>query len=468
MRQRSYLIGLIFLFLPLTTHAGKSYNLPQLVELALDTRPEMKIAEGGIAESENQLKEAKSYYYPQLDLNAAYTHLNEKPYVVVPRTTVNADVDLSQIKSDYPILAAVPDSITVPITIPPTTVDIAGQDSFKIKTELKQPLFTGGKIKERVKQARYMMDITGSQKGRSAQEIVMQVRSLYFQLVFAQRALSAVKAAEERLKVVASFLDNLYRNYIPKEGQEGVTKSDYLKARLSLSKIREHESDIQRIKDEAKKSLMIACNLKDYDFTVSNEAEKYAPKHPSQDLEELKALAVANRPELEQLGLAQKISESEIKRVKAGYYPDLGLFGSYQHTEDNFSGTQKDAWAAGAMASVPIFNGMRTSSEVKKARASYQKVGAQRELMELKISMEIEVLHNKLADCLRKINIENEALTQARERRQLESEAYMLDAKNYDDYLEALEDEINTEISLLKTKAEHYVTLAQLQLALGQ
>jgi len=465
MKQLLCLLGL--LFLPLSGHARQLYNLPQLIELALESRPELRIAESQQSESENLLKEAKSHYYPQLDLNLDYTHLDERPFVVVTPTTVNADVDLSEIKSDYPILAAIPDQITVPITIPQTKAYIAGQDVFRLRTELKQPLFTGGKIRERVRQAGYMIDISSIQKGRAAQEIVLQVRSLYFQLAFAERALRVVKATEERLNVVTRFLNNLYKNYVPKEGEKGVSKSDYLKAQFVLSKVLRYDSEIQKIKEEAKKSLMIACGLESYDFLVSNEAEKYELKLPAHGLDKLKRLAFDNRPELKQLDLSQQISSSEIKRTKAGYYPDIGLFGYYQRLEENFPAYDKNLWAVGASASIPIFNGMRTSSEIKKAEAAHLKGRAQKELMELKVSLEIEGLYNKLEDCLRKIGIESDALAHARERRQLEAENYLLDASNYEDYLEALEDEVDTEVSLLKTKAERYITLAQLQLALG-
>lgn len=455
------------LFLPLATHASDIYTLPQLIELALKNRPEMKIAAYQRRESESQLKEAKSYYYPQLDLNLNYTHLDENPYVVVPRTTVDSTVDLSGIKSDYPILAAIPDEISAPITVPETKAEIAGQDIFRLRTELKQPIFTGGKIRQRVRQARLLTEVSENQRHKTEQDIAFQVKSLYFTLVFAERGLKAVKDTEKRLEVVTKFLENVYKNYVPKEGEKGVTKGDYLKAQVVLAKVRGRASEVQKMVDAARKSLVIACGLEGPDFSVSGDVEKFAPRLPAEDMGGLKKLALAERPELKQLAVSQEISSAEIKRARAGFYPDVGVFGYYEHIEDNFPTADENTLAAGVSASIPIFNGMRTVAELDKAKAAHRKVKSQRELMELAVFLNLEELYAGLNNSLRKMEAGKDELAHARERRQLESESYLLEASNYKDYLEALEDEVNAETALLRTKAEYYVTLAELQLACG-
>lgn len=466
---RSKRFSLIFfsLLFPSICHATPSYNLDQLIDLALSSRPEKKIVESQISEAESTVKIAKSYYYPQLNLNMDFTYLDEKPYAVIPETTFNATVDLQQAKRDYPILAGLPDSINMPLTVPLTRFDVGGQELFKIRTELLQPVFTGGKIKERLNQAKHMVGITKKQEEKTDQEIIFQVKSLYFKLVFADMSLSALHAAERRLNVIEKFLDNLYRSYVPKEGERGVTRSDYLEARVSNFRIKKYASEAERIKQEAKEALAIACGLENSNFSVSKNIEKYVFKPPTNDLEALKKLATETRPESKQLILSENISSSEIKRAKAGYYPDIGLFGYYQHIEDNFPTADENVFAAGIGASIPIFNGMRTSGEVKKAKAMHRRVKSQQELFNLKVSLEVEELYAKIADCKRKIAINSKALSDARQRRQLESESYLLDPTKYDDYVESIEDEVEAEVSLYRAKGEYYVALASLQLACG-
>jgi len=459
--------SLILFFLPSVCHAAPTYNLDRLIELALGTRPEKRIVESQISEAQSTVKIAKSYYYPLLNLNMDFSYLDEKPYAVIPQTTFDATVDLTQAKRDYPILAGLPDSVTLPLTVPLTRFDVGGQEIFRLRTELTQPLYTGGKIKERVNQAKYMVDITKKQDEKTNQEIIFQVKSLYLKLIYSDMALGALRAAENRLNVVEKFLENLYQNYVPKAGERGVSRADYLEARVSKLRVKDYASEAERMKQEAKEALAIACGLENSNFSVSTNFDGHVFKPPTDDPEALKKIAKESRPESKQLALSEDISTSEIKRAKAGYYPDFGLFGYYQHIEDNFPTADENVFAAGIGASIPIFNGLRTSSEIKKAKATHLRVKAQHDLFDLKVSLEVEELNAKIADYKRKIAINSEALTNARKRRQLESESYLLDPSTYENYVEAIEDEVQAEVLLYKARGEYYVTLAALQFACG-
>lgn len=461
------LLFLLLLSVSLSAGAGERYTLPQLISMAVASRPEMRIAASRIAESEGTIREAKSYYFPELNADASYTRLNEKPYLVVPPTMVNAGIDLSGIKADYPILAAVPDQITVPITVPQTKAIIAGEDVFRLWAELKQPLYTGGKIKERVRQANYLKGIYRSQERRSTDEIKEQVETLYFQLVFAGRALGVVEDIEARIGIVAKFLENAYKNYKPKEGEKGVDRADHLKSKYVLSKIRGYKSEVLRLGDEARKLMAITCGLETDAFSVVDEAEKYVHHLPTRSLVELENMAISNRAEMRQVGLLEDITASDVRRVKAGYVPDIGIFGHYRLIKDDNPGDQENLLAVGVGASIPIFNGFRTHGEIIKAKAARRKARSEKELVKLKIISEVEILYNKMDDYMRKIDIGMEALNHAKLRRQLEAESYLLDTLEYEDYLEALEDEVMAELALLRTRAEYYTALSGLHLALG-
>jgi len=76
--------------------SGRDYglNLEECIKLALKNRIELRIASKDIENSKEQIKEAKSFYYPRLNLNAGYTHFN-KPL------PIDVDIDIRSAAAPY-------------------------------------------------------------------------------------------------------------------------------------------------------------------------------------------------------------------------------------------------------------------------------------------------------------------------------------------------------------------------------
>ena len=134
-------------------------TLEECIQLALKNRPELEMATLDILNAEHQIKEATSYYYPRLNFNAGYTRFNR------PETfSFDVDIDLQGYGPLNQTLAPL-GSLPFPIT---STVSLkwrwARQNWYSVSLDLNQPLYTFGRIKEGVKQARIGHSITLNQK----------------------------------------------------------------------------------------------------------------------------------------------------------------------------------------------------------------------------------------------------------------------------------------------------------------
>ncbi|RPJ09992.1 MAG: hypothetical protein EHM36_03730, partial [Deltaproteobacteria bacterium] len=105
--------------------------------------------DAGIGELEEQIKEAKSLYYPRLNLSAGYTHFNEP-------VTIDVDINISKVAGPFNL--AIPQVVQFGIVLDPIPnalhqeFTLGETEWAALSLNLIQPLYTFGRIKEAVKQ----------------------------------------------------------------------------------------------------------------------------------------------------------------------------------------------------------------------------------------------------------------------------------------------------------------------------
>lgn len=193
----------------------------------------------------------------------------------------------------------------------------------------------------------------------------------------------------------------------------------------------------------------------------------------SDNLETLINRAIAQNPLFVKVENGLKAFESKIDLAKSDLYPSAVLFGSYKRLFNSFdtglmTKDNKNVWVIGVGVQLNIFNGFRTQGMIEEARANYNQLEIQKEMLTKGISLKVQYLYNKLQTSKDREAAIKDAANSSTEDRELVEKAYFSDVME-------LKDLIQAQITESIMKAQHQTILfelaqleAEMQLILAQ
>lgn len=434
----------------------KAWTLEECIQTALKNRPELEMAILDVAQAQQQIKEATSYYYPRLNVTAGYTHFN-KP------VTFDVDVDVSPITDPANSFLQ-----TVGITLPSVItqqVEVGLTNWYAVSLDLSQPIYTFGRIEEGVKQARLGHLITVNQKERKRREIVLEVKKGYFQFLLAREVERLLQEAEKRVGVVARMVKIDYETAIPEKEQKATTRLDYLKAENFLSEIKIRRSETGRNLKLAELALKMAVGVNgDRPMSVVETSLEVQPM-PAFDLNAVREKTREGNLDLKTLDLGVQFLDSRRRAARNEYLPKVGLQGQFMYPEDRF-GT-KNAWFLGVGITMPLFDGFQTKAKVGQTEAQFQKAKSQRSLLESALFAQTEQLQTTAAELQERMSILRRAVQETQERGQLAAEGYSAGITEYEEVLQAQRAELEMKSAYLQSLFFCQLALSELEFLSG-
>ncbi|MCG6536031.1 MAG: TolC family protein, partial [Syntrophales bacterium LBB04] len=143
------------------------------------------------------------------------------------------------------------------------------------------------------------------------------------------------------------------------------------------------------------------------------------PTLPVRNREYLQTQSLARR-DVKSMELRKENARNNIKLAEAGYFPFLGLGGSYQLNDHNRPlGSEGDSWQLMAFLKWELFDG--TKREHEKSKAQYQATAADEYLAGLKkmVSFQLEEAWLTMEEAKKNVDFAKEALKTAEEGRRL-------------------------------------------------
>ncbi len=160
-----------------------------------------------------------------------------------------------------------------------------------------------------------------------------------------------------------------------------------------------------------------------------------------------------DRNDFQALQISRQLSEYDVKRYKAVYYPTLSLNGAYQknalnNTFDLF--TNRSTWYStsyvGLSLNVPIFSGFSKDANLKKARLQSTLIGDQLDNLKQNIDVEVRTARNTFINSIR--NMDNQ-----RENTSLAESVYNQTKKKYESGLASTTDLTNAQTDLIQAQS---------------
>ena len=273
-------------------------------------------------------------------------------------------------------------------------------DPFKNQMEydysIQQMLPFPGKLGAMANAENKQTDMLKADRKTTEQDIVRNVKSLYFDLYLKNRQ---IEINHETRMLVRGFVDIARKQYEVDMGKQ----SDILRAQTELSTLGNDSIVLVQERKSMEGMLNAVCNR-----PVSSEIgfiPEVNPVLPTFELDKLMALARKNRPELKSMETGIEMQEAERIAAKKGYLPDFMVRGMYKQMMQG-----GDDWSLMLGATVPIapWSHGRISSGTKRADANIRTAESDRENMINMISCEVN-------DALLKVESAKERLKLSRE-----------------------------------------------------
>jgi outer membrane protein len=357
-------------------YAQNSSILDSYVREGLESNLALKQKEAGYEKALQVLKEAKSYFYPQLSLNARYTVADGGRLIEFPLGDLLNPV--------YSTLNALTGTSNFP-QVENQEFRFFRPREHETKIQVIQPLFnTDIYFNKKIKEG--MVETERVDVETYKRHLVEEIKVSYFNMIKANEALHLIHEiktlAIENQRVNEKLLQN-----------NMITRDRILRAEAELSRIDQQLAN-------AEKDSKIAGAYFNFLLNRSLEAEISVDKEmvetvffADHDLKNLTENAIMDREELIKLGILEDISGSVVRMNRMRSLPELILAVDYgfQGTSYRFTGDD-DFVIASVVLRWNIFHGFQNRHKIRQSQIDQKIIRTRKE--EAAGMVELEVIQS--------------------------------------------------------------------------
>ncbi len=404
--------------------AGETLNVNRCIEIALKKNPNIVAAENTVDVNRSRVGEARAAYYPQVSATGAYS-----------RTKA------SSVTSGGSLVG------TEPVNVLSGTV------------ALNQNIYDFGRTSSQVDVSKYNLESARSDFDTSQDTIILSVKQAYYGVLQAKRNrdvdLDVIKQMQLHLDQAKGFYDVGTKARI-----------DVINAEVNLS--------------NAQLSLINAENALKIAWVTLNNAMGIpdAPEYMIEDnlsfqqypitLEEARAKAFENRPDLKSIVAKRQAAESNISLQRSGYYPTLSGSASYTKSEvDVPPTTTNNSWDVGVALTFPLFSGFLTSHQVAEAKSSLYVIRANEEALRQQILLDVRQAYLNLQAAEASISTAELGATQAKENLDLANGRYSAGVGSPIEVSDAFATYVTSQANYTSALANYKIAQANIEKAMG-
>jgi outer membrane protein TolC len=461
----------------------------QCISTALERNHEVPASRAAVAVAEAQHRQALSGYWPQLNLNAGYLHMNEPPNFIFPSSTflipqqnlsipggeAMATVPAGSLGPGFP-----PTDLTLPISyagqditipaqefpIPEQDIKLMDENSWFAAVEMQWLLWDGGMRKGIRQQAAAGLDVAHEEERRTELEITDSVTRLYHGAVLARQLRRVGQDTLARMEATLSLTETMY-----KEGAGTVDKTDFLDNKVMVETLRSAVAQLEKNEAMAQAALAYTMGLAWHESVrPANEEIPFEPVRI--DMDSFVEAAYGFNPDWRSVEAGVRAAEGSLREAKSGRYPKLAATGEIHRWWNSYDAgmatdVNKQGWAVGLGIKVPIFNGMLTQGKIGEARARLNRISEQQIVLREGIGLQVRDTLLGIEAAEKRYEATLEAMNSAIENRELNIRAYQNDLVETEDVIKAQLMEAFMSAQHYKVVYDHAELLSKLNLVVG-
>ncbi|MDD5069469.1 MAG: TolC family protein [Candidatus Omnitrophica bacterium] len=302
-----------------------SLDLEKTIEMTIDASEDLQIQDNEIKRGRSKYKEERSDMFPQVNAFLSWGYNYEYP-----------DITATALMKDYDLNSGV---------------------------TLNQKIYSFGKIAYAVSAAKKAITTSTYNRQSLLQEVIYSARIAYFSAYLAKRSLEIVQESYNNAQLNKAILE--------KRAFSGrVSKHDNIKISADIAARMPIVNNARAVYLSAIETLSVAVGA-DRNQPIEL-TQGFSENYPSFVREEMLLSLRQKQPAIKALAKTIKEKEDLLRSKKAGYFPEVSAFASWNHlgSGDGLSrgrDAMEDYGIVGAIINVPIFTGKKTQAEVAQA-----------------------------------------------------------------------------------------------------
>lgn len=418
------------LLLPAVLHAQsvKQLSLPEAIDLGITNSKNLKLAQNKIDESIARLAVVKDNVLPSATASFLYNHAE------IPTSTLTIGGGN-------------------PIRLPNRA------DAFVGTAAIQEVLYAGGKYKYAQESTKLLTDVARLDADKNKEEVSYAVINTYFSLF---KVMQSKKVVAQNLESIASQLKQAQRFF-----EQGiVTKNDVLRFQLQQANVSLTDLEIENNRKIINYNLDILLGLpEDTEIAIT---ESDLPLQSVQPLNTYISTAFANRQELQQLDLQNKVADFNIKSIKANKLPTVGVGANlyYINPSGSFIPPSEQfimPMTIGATVSWNAASLWTNKNKVSEARIQQKEISLQKDILSDNLKTELNRNYQNYKLSVQKINVLETSIAQATENDRLLASKYKNNIASVTDRIDAetllYQAKINLELAKADAKLAYYTLL---------
>jgi outer membrane protein TolC len=407
--------------------AAEPWTLERAIPFALENSPDARIAEYRITAARAGLEQARSAFWPQVQVVSSYVRTDNPMQVfgaALNQQSFSPTLDFNQ----------VPDA-----------------DNLNVHGLVSLPLYAGGRITAAQQSARAQADAASHQANAVRSTLAFEVARAFFTIHktrdFIQATQAAVDAFEANLRIAQQRFDS-----------GTALQHEVLDVHVRLAQAREDLARARNAHALALHAFRNLLGLPSQPVEVADSAPTLEPPPPG--TQAMRSELLAARRQVES-------AEAEVSRARGGRLPQVQAFGRYDYDHGwQFDGSG-DSYTAGLQAQWDLWDGQRTRSQVREARARLSAAQELERKLLLGLDLEMEQARLNLEETTERLAVTRHSVEQAAESATLTRARFEQGLALATQLLDSESALTGTRVRRAEAEADHQIAIASLRKALG-
>ena len=338
----------------------ETVTLEEAVRLAIDRHPDVGKARAASDVLKGKIREVRAQALPDVSIVADGT-----------RTRDPGLLNSSGIDKFPPELrdALIPTAINV----------------FDYSVNLKQPLYTAGKVGTALRLASVEAEGALADVDRAEQDLALGVVKAYYGLLWAERDKELVAATQAQRKLHADMARTRFKNGVATEVD--VLRSEVAVANGAPELVRADNAIRQA------RALLNYYMVRPIDFPTRTSAEFPEKPWDESSVDALFQEAARGRPELHRLRIAEQSAAAQFQLAKAEDRMRLDAtagYGIVSRLPKNLIDPLYRRWSIGVSFTLPVFDGFKRNGLMEQAAANQKATHLERERVEQQVRLGLQ------------------------------------------------------------------------------
>lgn len=355
--------------------------------------------------------------------------------------------------SSMPMILAGPDSVQ-----PQNLSILPDRDRSNLNFMAMYPLYTGGRLAGKVREARSLENAATSEVAASELDAAMTVKTGYYGVLLARLYVDAyqseVDESTERVRIAQTAFED-----------GGIAKYDLLRNQTELAESQRRLTNAGRDAETALIGLRAAMGISQDSGISLGDKLVYTPS--VEDLAALRATALARRPEVAAARARTASAVAAVDAARGAYKPQVYAVGMQDVGGSRGAGFEQ-GYTVGVAAALPLLDGGQRASVVREAEAMLRQARADERDAVLAANRDVDVAFAQIKAAAKDIELARAAIDQADEDYRVVRLRYEAGKSINVEVLDALASLTRARTAYADALYQHSVARARLARAVGR